>query len=365
MNRHNLFNNTTILPDGWRWVRLGEVCEFEYGASLPSYSRQNGAVPVYGSNGIVGGHDKPITNGPTIIIGRKGSIGEVHYSHNPCWPIDTTYYVDKTKLAVDLIWLTFLLRSLNLRELNKSTAVPGLNREDVYAQKIPLPPLSEQKRIAAILNEQIEAVEKARAATEAQREAAKALPRAQARKIFESPDSRSWTTRQLGEIFAVKSGDFLPAKTMNAAGSYPVYGGNGINGYHDSFMFEEPQIVIGRVGALCGCIHVSQPKSWITDNALYISEKKIPFDDVYMSNYLIYLDLNKLSNSMAQPLISGKLLYPIRVRLPQISEQKRIATILTEQLAEAEKLNESVAGQLNTIKSLPASLLRQAFSGEL
>jgi len=132
-------------------VPLGEVCDFVYGDGLKETDRKGGNVPVYGSNGIVGWHDEAITKGETLIIGRKGSIGEVHFSKTPCWAIDTTYYVDKTKVPCDFTWLYYTLKALDLTRLNKSAAVPGLNREDAYEQKIPLPPLTEQKRIASLL----------------------------------------------------------------------------------------------------------------------------------------------------------------------------------------------------------------------
>ncbi|NWF64432.1 MAG: restriction endonuclease subunit S [Chloroflexi bacterium] len=133
------------------FVPLGEVCDFVYGDSLKETDRKGGSVPVYGSNGIVGWHDKAITTGETIIVGRKGSIGEVHLSKIPCWAIDTTYYIDKTKVPCDFTWLYYTLKALDLTRLNKSAAVPGLNREDAYEQKLPLPPLAEQKRIASLL----------------------------------------------------------------------------------------------------------------------------------------------------------------------------------------------------------------------
>src|SRR5512139_1075140 len=98
------------LPSGWQNIKLGEVCEFAYGSSLPSNRRIPGTIPVYGSNGIVGYHVQALTTGPTIIVGRKGSIGEVHFSPVPCWPIDTTYYIEHPKLDSDLIWLTYWLR---------------------------------------------------------------------------------------------------------------------------------------------------------------------------------------------------------------------------------------------------------------
>lgn len=133
-------------------VTLGEVCEFKYGKSLPANQRDSGSRPVYGSNGIVGQHSQTLTDGPTIVIGRKGSFGEVNFSPTPCWPIDTTYYVDRTATNADLKWLSYRLSKLGLTELNKSAAVPGLNRDDAYRQRLLLPPLDEQRRIAAILD---------------------------------------------------------------------------------------------------------------------------------------------------------------------------------------------------------------------
>lgn len=142
-----------VVQAAWREVSLGDICEFRYGKSLPEKSRQPGPHAVYGSNGAVGSHTAALTGGPTIVIGRKGSIGEVSFSSAACWPIDTTYFVDPSCTKQDLRWLSRALATLGLSDLNKSAAVPGLNRDDAYRQKLLLPPLSEQRRIAAILDE--------------------------------------------------------------------------------------------------------------------------------------------------------------------------------------------------------------------
>lgn len=136
----------------WREVELGQVCEFKYGKSLAASSRDGGAFPVYGSNGVVGAHSSTVTTGPAVVIGRKGSLGEIAYSDRPCWPIDTTYYVDSTATKADLRWLAYRLTELGLTGLNRAAAVPGLNREDAYRQRLLLPPIDEQRRIAAILD---------------------------------------------------------------------------------------------------------------------------------------------------------------------------------------------------------------------
>jgi type I restriction enzyme S subunit len=141
-----------MTKDEWPEVSLGEVCEFKYGKSLPEEKRAGGSIAVFGSNGIVGRHNEPLTDGPTIIVGRKGSFGEVHLSPDPCWPIDTTYFIDLSVTTTDLRWLAYRLKGLGLTRLNKAAAVPGLNREDAYRQKLKLPPLAEQRRIAEVLD---------------------------------------------------------------------------------------------------------------------------------------------------------------------------------------------------------------------
>jgi type I restriction enzyme S subunit len=137
----------------WPQVALGEICQLKYGKSLKADARSTGSVPVMGSNGPVGSHDESLTSGPTVVVGRKGSIGAVAYSHVSSWPIDTTYYVDATSTSQDLRWLYWRLQKLGLERMNKSAAVPGLNREDAHRVRLTLPPLPEQRRIASILDQ--------------------------------------------------------------------------------------------------------------------------------------------------------------------------------------------------------------------
>jgi type I restriction enzyme S subunit len=116
------------LPQGWVWTSLGEIITLEYGKGLREDKRDpNGNGPVYGSNGIVGYHSSPLTKNPTLIIGRKGSVGRVHISELPSRPMDTTYILEQPD-GLDLHFLYYLLFTLSLNSLDTSTAIPGINR---------------------------------------------------------------------------------------------------------------------------------------------------------------------------------------------------------------------------------------------
>lgn len=129
----NGFSND--LPEGWVWSNIGEIVEIKYGKGLIKENRKGGKFPVYGSNGIVGYHDQSLTHGQTIIIGRKGSVGEVHYSQIACCPIDTTYYIDNF-VSVNSTYIFHLLRHSRLGELDKSTASLIVVRMDLLLDHV-------------------------------------------------------------------------------------------------------------------------------------------------------------------------------------------------------------------------------------
>ncbi len=102
---------------------------------------------------MVGNHTATLVSYPTIVIGRKGSVGAITYAPNGGWTIDTAFYVEpKHDNRVDMRYLFYALKNLKLAQFTITTAIPGLNRDNIYRSEIPLPPLAEQKRTAAILD---------------------------------------------------------------------------------------------------------------------------------------------------------------------------------------------------------------------
>ena len=122
-----------------------------YGDTLIAENRENGIVPVYGSNGIIDAHSSANTLSPAIIVGRKGSLGKVQYSDVPCFVIDTAYYIDKRTSHVNLRWLYYVLHALKLERFRNSV-LPGLNRDSAESQHVPLITTEEQVQIATFLD---------------------------------------------------------------------------------------------------------------------------------------------------------------------------------------------------------------------
>ena len=147
---------------------------------------------------------------------------------------------------------------------------------------------------------------------------------------FEIPESWAWV--RLGTILSVSSGDSLTGAQMNSAGSIPVYGGNGIAGTHDKWNVCHRTLVIGRVGYYCGATHITESFAWVTDNAFITHFNEELLQMKWLKFLIDYLEPRKRASSTAQPVISGKLLYPMLVPLPPLAEQHRIVQRIEELL---------------------------------
>lgn len=119
------------VPYGWAKVTLGDLAPLKYGKALKATDRHKGKVPVYGSSGIVGFHNQALVDKGAIIVGRKGNVGSLYYSPEPCFPIDTVFFISPDNVSY---FLFLTLHQLNF--ISSDAAVPGLNR--TYAQGLPI-----------------------------------------------------------------------------------------------------------------------------------------------------------------------------------------------------------------------------------
>ena len=142
---HDSIEKKNGTPTGWTKKSLGDIAKLHYGKALKASERNPGKFPVYGSSGVVGYHNTPFVQAGAIIVGRKGNIGSLFYSDNPCFPIDTVFFIPPEQSSR---WLFLALHSLNF--ISSDSAVPGLNR--AYAESLPImePDIQTQERFKAL-----------------------------------------------------------------------------------------------------------------------------------------------------------------------------------------------------------------------
>ncbi|MBU1236064.1 MAG: restriction endonuclease subunit S [Gammaproteobacteria bacterium] len=263
---------------------------------------------------------------------------------------------------VDPDYLFWFIRSQGPRVLaqgvKKGATVHSLQSGFIENLQVPLPTRPEQRRIVDLLS-RAEGIVRLR--REAEKKAAELIP-ALFLDMFGDPatNPKGLDQAPLGDLIRVKSGDFLPAEKMDASGSIPVYGGNGINGRHSSFLFSSQMIVIGRVGALCGNAHLTESPCWITDNALYVSDRYCHLNDYYLLYALRALRLNQYASQAAQPLISGSRIYPVKMLVP--SEPAQV--LFEDRAREMESIQLQQAAATIKAQATFDALLARAFSTE-
>ncbi|MGR2928055.1 restriction endonuclease subunit S [Acidithiobacillus ferriphilus] len=376
-----------------RRVLLGDVCRFEYGKSLPGKTRTPGPVHVFGSNGTVGTHISGYTNGQTIVVGRKGSIGEIHLSDESCWPIDTTYFIDETCTDCVLEWLAYTLRYLNLGNLNKASGVPGLNRDDAYAQLVVLPATKEEQRqIAARLKAQLAEVETARQAAQAQGKETDALIAAVYRETFRGivpvaePKSveaapSGWVWHKLTDLARLESGH-TPSR------SRPDWWDGDISWVSlteiralDGLWVESTQIRTNEAGianssarllprgtvcfsrtASVGFVTIlARPMATSQDFANWVCGQDLNPEYLMYALIRSRTELRVIATGATHKTIYMPALESFRLCAPPRSEQKRIVSALKEKLNCFEQIHSALKQQQSELALLPQKILAQAF----
>lgn len=169
-------------------------------------------------------------------------------------------------------------------------------------------------------------------------------------------NEKGWEVKKFGDLFKLKSGDGLSSKDFKT-GIYPVYGGNGISGYHNSFNMKGCYIIIGRVGVYCGNVRKVEGEFWLTDNAfrlIYKENEQNPFFILYLLNIL---DLHQYANAAAQPVISNLTLKSINVPLPPLSLQQSYA----HKIEQIERQKAEVQKTITDLETLLAARMQYWF----
>jgi type I restriction enzyme S subunit len=339
----------------WSTVPLGELSRPKQWGVLSKSQMLPSGYSVYGANGVIG-HSSVFTHEePVLAIGCRGTIGAVHLTAPRSFVTSNAMALDELDAErVDVRYLARFLRWRGFADVTTGTSQPQLTRQSIVTVRVPLPELEEQQRIAAILDAAVTIRTKRRAQLAHLDE----LP---ATVFFERfLDGQSFPAVALKHAVKWSSGKFLPAKAQRE-GDFPVYGGNGKSGCHDEYMHEEPRLVVGRVGAYCGAVHVTAPKSWVTDNALIGTLLRDDLELSYLEQTLRLANLNQFAATSGQPSISAGRIGDVGVPLAPIEMQRRYADDMRAIVAQRTE----IARALRIDEELFAALQHRAFRGEL
>jgi len=310
----------------WRNAQLGDVLTLQRGFDLPLQNRKIGTVPIVGSTGAVGKHSEYKVKGPGVVIGRSGSIGGGQLISEDFWPLNTTLWVKDFK-GNNVQYCYYLIKSIDFSTYNVGSGVPTLNRNHIHPHPVLLAPEHEQKAISSVLGALDNKIENNRKMNETLEEMARAIFKswfvdfdpvhakaagnapahmdADTAALFPSSFSDDglpvgWVNGYLKDFTNIVYGKNLPTKQLAISG-YPVFGGNGVIGFHSEFLYEEPQVLVACRGAASGKVIRSLPFSFVTNNSLVIRINSPHLNRFFLELYLKDLTLEGFTTGSAQP----------------------------------------------------------------
>ena len=231
---------------------------------------------------------------------------------------------------------------------------------------VPLPPVPEQRRIVDILDEAFEAIATAKANTEKNLQSAREVFTNHVKSVFANPP-HGWVECALGSVCEMYQPKTITGKELVPDGPYPVFGANGVIGRFTSYNHEEAEVLVTCRGATCGAINVSEPRSWVTGNAMVVRPLDGSLDKSFLEHMLRNgVDLSPAITGAAQPQITRTNLSPLMISFPKsVSEQRDLAAAFDDLKSASDSLHEISSRKITALDELKKSLLQQAFTGQL
>lgn len=391
------------LPKGWRWVKLGEVCEIVSGTTPKSGTSAywNGEIVwitpadlgrlcdryVVDSDRRIskaGFTSCNLTMAPigSVVLSSRAPIGHLGIAAVPlCTNQGCKTFVPGTEVDSEFLYRALKRSVWELQQMGSGTTFAEVSKTQLGEFEIPLPPLPEQKRIAAILNEQVAAVERARKAAEERLAAVNRLPAAYLRAVFPAPDQpvpEGWRWVELGEAGKTVTGGTPPRGRKEYFGGHIPW----IKPEHldcqqvvqisTEYLTEAGSDLVGLLPAgsvLVSCIG-KIGKTAIAGVPLTTNQQInaiIPRDDVD-SVFLYHCfrhyrpALEAMASTALVPILNKSGFSSFEVPCPPLPEQKRIGAILNDQMSAVERARKAAEEELAMINALPAALLRRAFA---
>lgn len=267
--------------------------------------------------------------------------------------------LDKKVLDYRFLYYVLSLRHSEIRFDWVRKAHPSVIQK-LYKQ-IPVPALSEQKRIVAVLDEAFEGIANAKASAEKNLQNARAIFESQLQSVFDQRVA-GWVETTIGDQVTFQRG-FDITKNQQTLGSVPVVSSGGIKSFHDTAMAKAPGVVIGRKGTLGKVFYLSQ-NFWPHDTTLWIKDFKGNHPR-FVYYFLRNLDVAHLDTGTANPALNRNVLHQIHINWPRLDMQPSLVTMFDNLEINSERLANIYERKLAALDELKKSLLQRAFAGEL
>ncbi|WP_052282391.1 restriction endonuclease subunit S [Kluyvera genomosp. 1] len=326
------------------WKRLGDVARIKNGKDHKALGE--GEFPVYGSGGIMRYADTYAYNKPSVLIPRKGSLGNLFFVDVPFWTVDTIFYTEIDEAQICPKYLYYFLTTVGLGEMNQAGGVPSQTQSVLNKLKIPIPCPDTPEKSLAIQSEIIRILDTFTALT-AELTAELSMRKKQYNyyrdKLLDFKESEYVKEMTLGDIydFQYGTGNTIP----KSGGQYPVYGSNGIVGTHDKYNSEDSP-VIGHIGAYAGIVNWGKGKHFVTYNGVICKHKSTEVLPQFAYYLLLLQDFGSKSNSASQPFVSYHILKAPVVLVPPLDEQTRIVTVLDKFETLANSISEGLPREI-------------------
>jgi len=412
-NNPTIRNPNSPLPQGWRWVKLGELFDVQQGVAM-SPQRREGISPhsFLRTLNVLWEHidlsmldemdftDEEVTKlslkRGDLLVCEGGEVGRTAIWRGELEGCLHQNHIHRLRRLNDnvvpdfyMYWMQAAFQVFGSYSGQESkTTIPNLSGSRLKSFTVPLLPVEEQRRIAAKIQELMAEVEHARTACEKQLEAAKALPSSYLRQAFESEDARKWEGRRLGELFHVQQGAAMSPARREGISPHPFLRTlNVLWGHIDLSMLDEMDFTDEEVAKLslrpndllvCEGGEVGRTAIWrgelrvcLYQNHIHrlrrLNDNVVP--DFYMywmqAAFQVFGAYSGQESKTTIPNLSGSQLKSFKVPRPSIEKQKRIASELRDKISRAEKLKAAIEKQLEAIDALPQAILKKAFSGEM
>jgi type I restriction enzyme S subunit len=260
-------------------------------------------------------------------------------------------------------WINYFIswKRDEIYELGTGATFPNVSGTMLSALQLLVPPLPEQQRIVAILDEAFDGIATAKANAEKNLQNARALFESHLQSIF-SRRGDGWLHTTIGDQLMLQRG-FDITKNAQNQGDVPVVSSGGIKSFHDKAMAKGPGVAIGRKGTL-GKVFYLEVDFWPHDTTLWVKNFK-GNEPRFVYYFLVGLDVRHLDSGTANPALNRNQVHPIQIDWPPISQQKKFVATLDALSVETQRLESIYQQKLAALEALKKSLLHQAFSGQL